>query len=694
MFRFYLNNTLVEDPINWFDFSETIERDDIIKGLLTKYDINLNFSGGGYSYLYSLYKESGFCNLVPLRVEFKCEGSNYVPILDGYIFLSDCKFNLQKCIVECPVEDNNFGARIFNNKSIDTYLNASLSKNGESITACPTYSTEFYRPSNGVPIVGLRKVYAVSDAFRYFIDFMTDGLVDYQSDFLDPTLSHTDNRQRSLAITTGAIIRNVGGGASPFVSFDTLFKEVNKKYPISFAIEKQSNGRPLFRLENDSYFFGTSSGVKLDGIVDLIQSIDTVKLFSDIGIGGTTASYNAAIHSVPDTLRMFFQNESYYFKSQCNIDNKLDLVTTFICDSNIIEELVYTNTTNASYDNNTFFVEVLYSGGVGGNQARMTQLYTSSATPVYYNSGLTNSSVSQNFNVYADLIQFISSNDIGFMATRNASFSFPEHSLPDYSYNFAGYIIPLQSAEEIMYYQDTTTPPNFNTAGNYTLLSRYTAPADGQYLFKAQERIGVTTNNTTPIGFPVKNPNIAIKFTLYIKKYDALNVLIETYSKVLGGTYGAGISGTGYKVFTTPQEFTMFGEKVFFLETGDYVETSLQFISIPHKPYNSAGIYLGAPTSGIVTVKSSTDTYFKTLSTEGNGTLVSGSSNNYNVERFEFNKSLSNSEYTTLKTDLGKSIDINHDGVSNKTVWIKKSVRKLATGEHNWEMISNLTDSQ
>ncbi len=119
MFRFYLDNVLVPNALNWFEFTETIERDEILKALLPKYDVKLTFNGAGYAYLYSQYKTNGFCKLVELRVEEQCSvNSGYEIELEGLIFISDCTFNLNKCTAECSVMDNNYGAKIFNNKSI------------------------------------------------------------------------------------------------------------------------------------------------------------------------------------------------------------------------------------------------------------------------------------------------------------------------------------------------------------------------------------------------------------------------------------------------------------------------------------------------------------------------------------------------------------------------------------------------
>lgn len=689
MFRFYLNNILVKDPENWKDFTETITRSKELNGLLISYDGELSFSGDGYALLYDLYLNSGFCNLVDVVIEQNICGE-YENVLSGYIFISDCKFNLSRCVVDCSVIDDNYNARISNNKSIEIYLDSSLSKNLVSITPCLTKLCTFFRPSNGFDIVGLRKVYPVYEALKYFIAFMTDGKVDFASDYLDWNLTQTDNPQRALAITTGAIIRNVGGGASPKISFESLMKEITKKYPIAFTIQRQANGRPLFKLESENYFLGNDSGVSVLNINEVTQTIEQLKLYSEIGIGGTVASYSASIHSLPTSLRMFFDTEQFYFQTQCNIDNQLDLVGQYICDSNIIEELVFTSTGNSSYDTNTFFVDIAYSGGILGNRPIQTVLFPPTAFPVIYNGNLRNSIVAQNFNMYADLISYINSNDIGFMATKTTAYTYPAHDLSGYSYGFGGIISPLQSATQLINYQDDFTPPNKDAGGNYSLTARYTAPINGNYYFKNQLSCEVSTSLPSfllPLG-----KNIAIKYILQFRKYDSASTLIETYTKTYGGTFGTTFGATGYKVFANyfPEYFLISGEKMFFLEAGDYVETYGYWISIPFKAYSSTGIHNGSATNASVKILNNTDTYFKTLTTEGNGMLVSGNSSDYNVESLEFERHLDYTNYNILKQDPSKKITISYRGVESRSAWINTAIRTLSTGEMKWKLTTNI----
>lgn len=677
MFRFYLNNQIVSDPINWDDFTETIERDDTIKGVLPKYEQKLTFTGGGCKLLSDLKRINGFCTIVDLRVDQKI-ADQYETILNGYIFIADCEFNLNKNTVECPVQDNNYSAMIYNNKSIDIYLDSTLSKNAVPIPACETKNVTFFTPSTGND-AGAKKMYPVWSAFKYVIDFISDGAIDFESDYLDYTKSHTGNLQRGLTISTGAILRGGTNNISPKISFDVLFKEIYRKFPIAFTILTQSNGRQLIKIEEESYFYGESSGVVINNIQDLKESINTELLYSEIAIGGQTAAYDPAKHTVPDTNRMFFQKESYYYQTKCNIDKKLDLTTNFICDSNIIEELVATNTSNNGYDEQVFLVQVTYSSGILGNRAIKTSLGSNATAPYYYNANLTNAEVSKNFNIYSDLIQYISNNNIGFQASKTAGYSTAYHVFPtDYNTDFSGRLISTCTVPALVTFEDDTTSPNNDPGNNYTLNSRYTSPSPGHYYFSASLLIRMAAAPALSI------PNVKVNFTIQLRRYDSSNVLQETHTQVFGGT----TFNTYFGVSSTGEKYLVNTEKMFFMQTGDYVQVYFSWCSLPWRSYDINGYYDGSDSGARAEIMVGAQTFFKTLSTESNGILVSGNTSNYYAGSLKFEFPLPHLKYKTLKADLSKSLTVNHDGSTNKTGWIQKSVRTLSTGKTTWELLN------
>ncbi len=114
---------------------------------------------------------------------------------------------------------------------------------------------------------------------------------------------------------------------------------------------------------------------------------------------------------------------------------------------------------------------------------------------------------------------------------------------------------------------------------------------------------------------------------------------------------------------------------------GDYVITAIDIEGVLNNPLFYGEIRMNI-TNG---------SNYKTIATTtGGGIYKVGDNGKYFVCKLEFIRPLSQSEYDTLKLDLSKSLVVNHDGTSNKTAWIRKTVRKLATGEMTWELISNL----
>jgi hypothetical protein len=133
MFKFYFDDIEVNDPINWDTFSETLEHDDEIKGVLPKYELKLSFNGKAYDVLYrKKFQINGYCTYTTFKALSTSDNINYTVELEGLIYTKDCRFFLNKGVVETDVEDNNYGAKIHNNKSIKVCVNNLITK----ITRC------------------------------------------------------------------------------------------------------------------------------------------------------------------------------------------------------------------------------------------------------------------------------------------------------------------------------------------------------------------------------------------------------------------------------------------------------------------------------------------------------------------------------------------------------------------------------
>lgn len=640
MFRFYLDNILVSDPLNWSDFTETIERDETIKGLLPKYETQLTFNNDGYKYIYDSLYINGYCKLVELKVEYKCD-SAYEVILEGFIFLSDCQFNLNKCTVACDVIDNNFAARIFNNKNIKAQVNVAKSKNGSVITAAAPANFGIFSTTN--VLLFLRKEYHVKELFRYLIDFMSDGLIGFESDFLTIPTTLAQQPAGRMYFLTGDELRN-GGDIAPTISFQQLFEEVNKKYPISFTIIKNASGQPVMKIENDSFFYGSASGVQIYNITDLQLSFNKELLYSKVRFGGVSADFDIALGSF-DIIRFFsFKDEEYHLQGECNIDKTLDLYANFIADSNIIERVTATDITNDQYDEDVFFIESAFGAGTD-----LTPSLTTGTNPFYYNANLTNNNVAERYSLANNIAFYLGNNNQMFRATRTN----PEQILSTLIHS---YFTPA------ILFQDDFTPPNFDTTGQYTPANgRYTSPADGVYSFQSTLYF---TAAPLKQWFEVRGAFLV---------YDSFGTLQASH---LGGTptliSGSGFGGT-FKVVSNVAMNVIAG----------YYVTSHIYID-DHGLPGALGQVRIQPTSDFLT----------TAVENGGGVYQYYEPDDYFVSKLEFVRPIDFSSYKTLKLDLSKSIEINHEKNTNKTGWIRKTIRKFSTGETTWELISNISNSK
>lgn len=663
MFEFYLDGNRVSDPTNWDKFTEIIERDDVVKGLLPKYEAKLNFTAGGYKYLFDQYKIHGFCKIVELKVNQSCSGGTMEEVFTGNIFISDCRFNWNKCFVECSVEDNSFGARIRNNKSIKTAISGNLSKNGFTITPAASKSVVMFDPSTGSPIANNRTMYSWFDAMKYLVAFITDDLVGFESIFLQ---SYPE-----WAFASGLELRTFNN-VSPFLSFDSAFVEINKNHPIGFTIIHDGT-RPVIKIERKADLFKQASSLVIPNIEDLIQYFNNELLYSNFKIGGPVASFDPLIHTLIPRQFIGFQPEEYFLTGICNIDKALDLTSNFILDSNIIEEITVTNTTNKEWDKDVFIVQLDNAGGIWS-----AIKYPQQGGGYFYNGDFTNEKIANRNEFAGDAALYSGLDTSGFRAeiTNRPYSQFGNIGFRDFIQLDAGsavYPLPQISSDIQAKFNDDSTSPNFNLGGNYSTITwRYTAPLAGSYYFY------------TEIVFKIFQPGNALtlginrkwRVNVKLKQYDSSNAVLDTWTETFPSISTYYATGAG--------AYHFINSKYFNCQVGDYVQVFVSLESEPINPLFDSEIRALIDNTGI----------FKSLATtSGGGIVQAGSQNAYKASLLEFKRPLSNAEYKLLKVDLSKSIVVNHDGQTNKTAWLQKTTRNMATGEMDWLLVSDLKNS-
>lgn len=494
LFRVTLDgNVLSDEPEGLMDVVSELKRDKAIKGQVLLVDLTLKFKGGtdGYNILKPLIDCQGFCAFSEITIEESCNNdTTFATIFEGLIFYTEVKEHLFPCILECQLTDNSYFAKIDNNKNIEAFVNVGRSKNDEPIIT-EILTVAFFDVATG-NYTNPVNVWAVWYCFRFIIDYMTDGEMDFASDYFYGNLLSGDGR--FMTITTGEQIRLGSGGnptKAPFISFQKLFEEVNKKIRIAFSIETDSvTGRKTMRIEPENYFFNTGTSTTLNNVKGIVKSVNTAELYSRLKIGSSeTIEYVAGATDFPTDINFAgFKEESYTMTGKCNIDNTLDLVSDWIIDSNVIQD-VFSNG-NTGYDDDIFFVMADYITDPFNQVAIQTDVFDTGGAPLFYNDFLRNANVAQRWlggipNTIALYLGPAGNNE--FQASKLTTQSDD--------------IITTSPAFEPIAFEDDFTAPNSDAGSNYSVItSEYSVPATGYFTFFTLLQ-GVYTFNDTDNNF-------------------------------------------------------------------------------------------------------------------------------------------------------------------------------------------------
>ena len=334
MIQFEIDGNSFADPENWQDISERVYFSPDVLGYLYEVNGKLGFGSGAYAYLRGLFFENG-CNVVPCVITI--DGR----VVNVNIFLNDVIWSLDDCVASVEFVDNTYTSYIENNKEIKAYLNVPRSKNDVDISAYTTVTTgcSFLGYETGVDTTSTgREGIRLYDAFKFMIAFISDGEMDFDSIYMatesDPALP---SNNRNPTLFDPAEIRNGGGSAHPYISFEDLISDTYSMYNVHFGIEMQANGRPLFRIEQPEYFRTSTSGITIDNARGVKQQSDVSKFYQLVKIGSAEV---LDTHPYYDPIQLFSWNqEEYHLGGKCNNQSILDIQNvTIISDTNIIQD--------------------------------------------------------------------------------------------------------------------------------------------------------------------------------------------------------------------------------------------------------------------------------------------------------------------------------------------------------------------
>ena len=507
-FRVYLNGIELQNtPIGLKDFEIEVVREDGFSGseqiLRDKSITELAFVGDGYRQLCAFKKEN-YCDLVTVTIDYRCD-LEYETLFIGTIQISKVGFDITRCIAKSEIRDSSYTGKIKDYTNTEIPLYSSRTKNCESLVQ-----------SNKNILFGATIVnsFDVLDLFKYFINFITDNEIAVVSDYL------TANK---LAITTGYNLHNTTGSITqifPTLTFRKLFDEVRKKVRIYIGIEYDVNNNPYLRIEQESYFFTSDNLLSFTDIpYGTLEKTDLSRIFNSIMVGSNNTELQSADSGFdggytpnpyqPTDLNRTWNKQTYTSCGRCTNDsnseqNKLDLISEFIVDSDVIyEALNAVPTTNAdqyTHDGDVFMFE--YSGEPS------TANYTlDTPTGVYiYNATLINEQVIANYFGYTpQCITLKNSTENYFLVERTTA-----QEIAGAVENVCVPIITPLIADALYDNMSFASTPNevFDN-GNNAVGFTFTCPTDGNYIFRQSTDIQYlygtfpNVNDTQPTYTPI-----------------------------------------------------------------------------------------------------------------------------------------------------------------------------------------------
>lgn len=415
MYSVYFDNILQaeKDIINITDVMETsIVRQDGFDSqaqiLREKSDATLEFTGDAYKYVCNILKEDA-CHVFNVRIEETC----------GYIYNATMSIigierNLHTCIAKTDLKDNSFSAYIDGYIDTEVPLYNTKTKNCETIGTVLKQIVMPYDVTNPT-LTHTINTFDVLDVFKYLINFYTDSRFTVVSDYL------TENK---YAITTGFNMHNFGLSLEqiyPSLSFTDLFIELRKKLRLYMGIEYDDFGNPYLRIEQEDYFFAEVELFSIDELPkNAIQTYDNKRNFNEISIGSSTTKVQEDSPITYNQERFVaWNNEPYGGCGTCigEKESKLDLVSDYIIDSNvIIEALIADVSLEHANDDSIFLFNYTNISGID------TGVFTLDIVTgfYYYNDTLRNENVLANYiDYYQRCIEIQRSSLYGFKMIEN-----------------------------------------------------------------------------------------------------------------------------------------------------------------------------------------------------------------------------------------------------------------------------------
>jgi len=620
MLRVYLDDILVDEPIELNEISEHLYYAESLSSYVLEVDGSITFTGSQHNYLREKF-DNNVCYEATIRI---FDDENESIDFYGVIKVSDIDFKPDMFLAVCEVQNNNITAKIENNQSIECVLNAQKTKNNIDYSVTTQTDITIYDPTgiNTVTREGIR----IYDAFASILTFVSDGELSFESDYFNPSIS--SNEQAFSVLMNGQELRT-GSNFSPTISFKDLFNDMNSLENLALAYEDGT-----IRIENKDYFKQQTSSVTFENVSDLSQSLATESLYARVKFG--SSSTLDSFDYIQDIRFAAMGQESYHLGGQCNTNTELDLRTVkIITDANIIQDVIPSaggmgGNANESYDDSVLIIHC-----DSNNEVVLTPK-PASATDFYYNDRFTNRRVALRW--LGQVPQSI--------------YAFLGGQLNQAYINQVGNDVPPSSLYGFAPTQESPSPWN-DPNGNYAVQTVYfpTIAQDG-YL----EGGGALFNSQMQLGIYTAPSNGVYSFEFDVT-CDRPNVFIhKMYSGTLAGAADGYVfegDALGNNIYQT------IGGATFYLNAGEYVGVRALGIG-------GAGIYYANST-------------FRAFDPNGGTWQTYDASRVYQIEN-KLSYPINIEDWKTIKLLPFQSILLTYQtGQTNG--WLKDISRNLKTGK-------------
>lgn len=520
--KFLIDGADRGQPTNAEEFGVTVSLDPAINARIVSFDNDLLFVGGVYEYIFQNLVDTGGCSLIDVEVQYICAGV-WKKLVKGYIIVSECNFDLDKCQVKTKIYDDSFSTKINNNKSIPFYSNSDITKNLETIVAPSVYDVSFFNAATGVfdtvNLVGCIKIY---DALKFLVSCMSDNFVDFESDYFRNQIN-SDGYGKTLMMTNGLAMRSTNQSPTQ-MTFDKLYDALNKKIRLGMVIQRQSNGRPLLRIENYDYFQQLGESCNLYDQPNIKMAFDKSQLYAAVNFGSEPFLYPAECDggnggcTFPQIAFRGFRDETFGILGQCNTGNVMDLKSSdVVFDTNVIDDIYRYN--NDQYDLGMVLVDCNFFGPT-------EMIFADDQDPLgygahVYNADYINEAVSQNWlgGFPNSLFQYLSVGFNPFDTVVIANSNYALGSEPFWSIDFGGNLdYSSQNGSYIPFNNQFYDPNNLFNGQTYQV------PYTGLYRVE-----GSIALQRTLLGAA---NNTGRRFQVIVRRFDAGATLLQS-------TYGA-----------------------------------------------------------------------------------------------------------------------------------------------------------